>query len=72
MKSEFNKEQLDFMTKNPDNWKWGIFYFNPKDPRMSVPKQNPMRGWTINCASPKAWLLFIGMVLLIAAVGYFL
>jgi len=30
--------ELDEMRKNPDNYKWGIFYFNPKDSRFIVPR----------------------------------
>ncbi len=39
---------------------------------MIVPKQNPLLGGTINCASPKAWLLFVGITLFLVATGYFL
>ena len=71
MKYKNSKEQLDLMTKNPDNWKWGLFYFNPLDPRMIVPKRKPGLGGTINCASPKAWFIFLGTILFVSAVSFF-
>ena len=29
------------------NWKWGVFYYNPKDKKILVPKRYGM-GWTLN------------------------
>jgi len=58
-----------------DGWR-GIFYVNPADPRLLVPKRFGI-GWTFNFARPIAWLiltalllgplLFVGMVILRAA-----
>ncbi len=45
MKSKLEKAILDTMSKNPNNWK-GVFYFNPKDPRLLVRKINPRMGWS--------------------------
>ncbi|HDO26837.1 MAG TPA: hypothetical protein ENH02_01850 [Bacteroidetes bacterium] len=59
------------MTQNPDNWKW-IFYFNPKDPRITVPKMNPLFGWTLNLGNLYSYLIIIGFVLIILAFKYFL
>ncbi len=47
MKKKVEKEIIDSMNKNPNNWK-GIFYVNSKDPRIIVPKINPLMGWTLN------------------------
>jgi len=47
MKKKLEKEIIDSMNKNPNNWK-GIFYVNSKDPRIIVPKINPLMGWTLN------------------------
>ncbi|UOK43807.1 MULTISPECIES: DUF5808 domain-containing protein [Flavobacterium] len=58
-----DKETLDNWHKDPNNWKWGIFYYNPKDPRVMVPKKIEWMGWTINFANTKAVLLFLGMAL---------
>jgi len=53
------------MDKNPSNWR-GPFYYNPNDPRISVPKQDSMRGWTLNFASPYAYLFIIAIMAIIA------
>ena len=36
----------------PNDWKWGIFYYNPNDPRIFVPKRIKWLGWTLNFAQP--------------------
>ena len=46
-----SKEQLDAWTKDPNNWKWGFFYYNKEDKRIMPPKKNPAMGWTINFAN---------------------
>lgn len=58
-----DKETLDKWHKDPNNWKWGIFYYNQKDPRGMVPKKVEWMGWTINFANTKAVVLFFGMIL---------
>jgi len=57
----FNDDPLDRMRNDPENYKWGIFYFNRKDPRMLVPKRNRLMGWTMNFASPYSYLILIGI-----------
>ncbi|NOX85742.1 MAG: hypothetical protein GXO86_07235 [Chlorobi bacterium] len=59
------------MNRNPDNWKWGIFYFNPKDPRMVVPKQNFLLGGTLNFGNIYTYLILLGIILLILIVSFF-
>ncbi len=61
MKTKLDKEIINSMTKNPNNWK-GIFYVNRKDPRIIVPKLNPLLGWTLNCGNKYA---VIGMALIV-------
>ena len=61
MKKKVEKEIIDSMNKNPDNWK-GIFYVNSKDPRIIVPKINPSMGWTINFGHK---ITYIGIVLIV-------
>jgi uncharacterized membrane protein len=63
---KLEKEMRNTMTDNPNNWK-GPFYYNRKDYRLLVPKCNPSMGWTLNFASPYAWVtmaLIIGIVAL--------
>jgi uncharacterized membrane protein len=55
------------MSKNtdvndPDNYKWGIFYFNPDDMRAVVPKRNQWMGWTLNFGQPLAWIIILGII----------
>ncbi|WP_211748248.1 DUF5808 domain-containing protein [Paenibacillus sp. Marseille-Q4541] len=44
-----------------DNWKLGMFYFNPADPSLFVEKRMGY-GWTINHARPLAWIIFGGVI----------
>jgi uncharacterized membrane protein len=49
-------------------WKWGLFYVNPEDSRLWVPKRFSV-GWTLNFAQPWSWvvmlLLFLPLLLLV-------
>lgn len=63
-----SKEQLDAWQSNPDNWKLGIFYYNPEDKRIFPPKRNKFLGWTINFANPLSILAFVALI----AIGYIL
>jgi uncharacterized membrane protein len=40
-------ESEDREWRDPNNWKGGR-YTAPDDPRVIVPKRNPMLGWTVN------------------------
>lgn len=51
--------QEEFWHKDPRNWKWGLFYINPDDPRIFVPKRVPIMGVTLNFAHAKAWLALL-------------
>ena len=42
----------DEMWKDPDNWKWGFIYFNPKDKRIFVFKRIQWWGITLNFGNP--------------------
>jgi uncharacterized membrane protein len=46
---------------DPENYKWGIFYFNPDDLRAIVPKRNRWMGWTLNFAQPLAWIIILAI-----------
>ena len=50
---------------------YGVFYFNRKDPRLTVPKLSGL-GWTFNFASIYSWLLIIALVLIIVGSQYLL
>ena len=71
MKKKDKKENYDFMSKNPDNWK-GILYVNSKDPRVIVPKLNPSLGWTLNLGNVYAYIGIIAIILIIVTSQYLL
>jgi len=66
MKKKVEKEIIDSLSKNPNNWK-GVFYVNHKDPRIIVPKINPSFGWTLNFGHKVAYIGIIIIVLIIVA-----
>lgn len=65
-----SKETLDNWHKDPNNWKWGMFYYNKEDKRLLVDKRNPNLGGTINFAHPKSYLFFIFMAFFFGLVIY--
>jgi uncharacterized membrane protein len=71
MKTRLDKETLNAMSRNPDNWK-GVFYVNRKDPSLIVPKLYPSMGWTLNFASPYSYALLIVIVFIIFGLQYFI
>lgn len=42
-------------SENPQFYKWGIFYYNPEDERILVPKRIKNMGWTFNFARPEVY-----------------
>ena len=65
-----NKETEDTWHKDPNNWVWGIFYYNKDDKRLFVDKKNPNLGATINFAHPKLYLFFVGMMCFFAFIVF--
>ncbi|HTM97289.1 MAG TPA: DUF5808 domain-containing protein [Pedobacter sp.] len=55
----------DFEHEKPENWVFGIFYFNSKDYRFILPKRNQMMGWTFNFAHPISYIV-LALILLVA------
>ena len=53
-----------------NKYSWG-FYNDPHDPRLIVPKMNPMMGWTVNVAHRQVRVAMVvigvGLVLSVAA-----
>jgi len=67
MSISYQQFENDNMRKNPDNYKWGIFYYNPNDKRLFLPKRNVGMGWTMNFANPWSYfiiLIFVSMIFL--------
>ena len=54
-----SKETLEQWTKDPNNWKLGLFYYNPEDKRIFPPRSAESPGWTPNFANPKSVLAWI-------------
>lgn len=50
---------------DPKHWKWGVFYVNPDDKRVMVPKRVPMMGFTLNFGNRKTGLYLVGIGLVI-------
>jgi len=67
---QFEDHELERMRKDPGNYKWGIFYFNPKDPRVILPKRNKILGITVNFASPYSYLIIIAIVAFAVIMDY--
>ena len=61
MESKPSKETLEKWSKDPNNWVWGIFYYNKEDQRLMPPKRIAWMGWTINFANYKSVLFMIGI-----------
>jgi uncharacterized membrane protein len=52
--------------RDTSSWVAGIFYVNPENPRLLVPKR--LGGWTFNYARPLAWVLTMGILFLIGLI----
>ncbi|MGD2128217.1 MAG: DUF5808 domain-containing protein [Lysobacterales bacterium] len=63
-------EWRNAVANEEDHWYFAIFYFNPEDKRLFLPKRSGL-GWTINFAQPLAIvilvLLIVGLVALARA-----
>ena len=59
---EPSQEKQDQWSKDPKNWKWGVFYYNKEDNRIFPPKRIPWMGWTINFANIKSIFAFVLML----------
>jgi uncharacterized membrane protein len=53
--------------RNSSHWKLLIFYYNPEDRRLLVPKRDGLMA-TLNFANPIAWII-IGVLLGVPALG---
>lgn len=56
--------------QDPNNWIWGIFYYNKEDKRLLPPKRITIMGWTTNFANPKSVLFMIGIILFFVFVNF--
>ena len=58
-KEKPSKETLEKWHKDPNNWKFGIFYFNKEDKRLLPPKRQEWMGWTVNFANSISVAVFV-------------
>lgn len=63
-----DKETLEKWHKDPNNWRFLIFYYNPEDRRILVPKRNRWMGWTTNFAYTPSVIVFWAIILLVILV----
>lgn len=70
MKRPYDQHEHDLMIHNPDNYKWGSIYYNPRDSRVFVPKRKKNIAWTLNFASPYTWVILLVIVLLIYILNF--
>lgn len=66
--SNFTEEQKEAWHKDPANWRLGVFYYNPADPRLLPPKRIALMGWTINWANPRSIQLMLGIIVVILSI----
>ena len=50
------REQIDKLWADKTNWKWGVIYSCPEDPRTIVPRRWRWGGWTLNFGHTRAGL----------------
>jgi uncharacterized membrane protein len=62
-----NQEQYELWHKDPKNWKFVVFYYNPEDNRTFPPKRIKSMGLTINFANTKS---VVALVLFLAFVAW--
>ena len=62
MRRRFEDNEEERWRNDPENYRWGIFYFNPKDSRIILPKRIKEMGWTLNFANPYSWLIIISII----------
>lgn len=60
---ELRETVLDM--ERPSPWRFGIFYYDPEDKRIWVPKRIAVLGWTLNFAHPGSWFIFAMIVAVI-------
>ncbi len=53
-----------FRDANPEHWKLLIFYHDPGNPNLFVPKRTGLP-FTLNFARPMAWVLSAGLLALV-------
>jgi uncharacterized membrane protein len=71
MKSRYNPGDFNRIEQNPEHYKWGLFYFNPDDRRIILPKRAQWMGWTLNFANLWSYVILGSIIVVAILVGYF-
>ena len=56
--------------RDPNQWRFGIFYYNPLDNRIFAPKRIKSLGWTINFANRRSIFFNITLIAFILFLIY--
>jgi uncharacterized membrane protein len=64
-----SEETKNKWRNNPNNWIWGVFYYNPEDKRLFPPKKIIQFGYTTNFANPNSVVALIILVLSLIIIG---
>jgi uncharacterized membrane protein len=70
MSEKPSKETLAQWHADPNNWKWGLFYYNKADKRIFPPKRIMGMGWTVNFANRKSIIVFLILIGLIIGISF--
>jgi uncharacterized membrane protein len=69
MKSKFKPDNFNRVERNPEFYKWGLFYYNPNDTRIIVPKRAQWMGWTLNFANLWTYVILAAFISLAVLIG---
>jgi uncharacterized membrane protein len=72
LNEEPSKQTSDRWKNDPNNWIWGIFYYNKEDSRIFPPKKIEEMGSTINFANSKSVMALLGALAFFAMVTFFI
>lgn len=70
--NEPSEETKNKWINDPNNWIWGIFYYNVKDKRLFPPKKIKQFGWTTNFANPNSVFALIILMLTLIVLGRYI
>ena len=51
--------------KDSNKYKWGLFYYNPNNPKLWVPKVDSILGSTLNFAQPLAYIFILILLMVV-------
>lgn len=66
--SEEKEEEDELYKDDDDNWKWGLFYYNPNDPSAMIEKRSGI-GYTLNFGNKWAVIGFVVLLLFIMSIS---